>query len=93
MNSGMLFIHFSQEYQHFSGTRAVLGFAETPSTLFEHFALDYRVLRTFAKHYSTGDVIPKELVESMLGAKNMFAATKLQQQIFYALVDQTLFGE
>nr|GLL28111.1 probable mitochondrial intermediate peptidase, mitochondrial [Ipomoea trifida] len=81
------------EYQHFSGTRAVLDFAETPSTLFEHFALDYRVLRRFAKHYSTGDVIPKELVESMLGAKNMFAATELQRQIFYALVDQTLFGE
>lgn len=94
--------------------------------------MDYRVLRTFAKHYSTGDVIPKELVESMLGAKNMFAATELQRQvccsgleivkttfinicqslllagfgkhspaylllsfyqIFYALADQTLFGE
>ncbi|VFQ77549.1 unnamed protein product [Cuscuta campestris] len=81
------------EYQHFSGTRAVLDFAETPSTLFEHFALDYRVLSTFAKHYSTNDVIPKELVKSMVEAKNMFSATELQRQIFYALVDQTLFGE
>lgn len=95
------------------------------------YAWDYRVLETFAKHYSTGDVIPKELVESMVGAKKMFAATELQRQvsfagaflvnsvcehffssifrklglraltyaafsfyqIFYALVDQTLFGE
>ncbi|XP_049363553.1 mitochondrial intermediate peptidase, mitochondrial [Solanum verrucosum] len=81
------------EYQHFSGTRVVLDFAETPSNLFESYAWDYRVLKTFAKHYSTGDIIPKELVESMVGAKKMFAATELQRQILYALVDQTLFGE
>ncbi|CAN4085235.1 unnamed protein product [Withania somnifera] len=81
------------EYQHFSGTRVVLDFAETPSNLFESYAWDYRVLKTFAKHYSTGDIIPKELVESMVGSKDMFAATELQRQIFYALFDQTLFGE
>ncbi|XP_004499673.1 mitochondrial intermediate peptidase, mitochondrial isoform X2 [Cicer arietinum] len=81
------------DYQHFSGTRTVLDFAEIPSNLFEYYAWDYRVLRTFARHYSTGDEIPQKLVESMLGAKNMFAATDLQRQIFYALVDQTLFGE
>ncbi|KAG5616674.1 hypothetical protein H5410_016498 [Solanum commersonii] len=60
---------------------------------FRSYAWDYRVLKTFAKHYSTGDIIPKELVESMVGAKKMFAATELQRQILYALVDQTLFGE
>ncbi|CAL5201115.1 unnamed protein product [Lathyrus oleraceus] len=81
------------DYQHFSGTRTVLDFAEIPSNLFEYYAWDYRVLKTFAKHYSTGDEIPQKLVESMLGAQNMFAATGLQRQIFYALVDQTLFGE
>ncbi|CAH9139735.1 unnamed protein product [Cuscuta epithymum] len=81
------------DYQHFSGTRSVIDFAETPSTLFEHFAMDYRVLSKFAKHYSTGDAIPKELVKSMVGAKNMFSATELQRQILYALVDQTLFGD
>ncbi|CAJ2638580.1 unnamed protein product [Trifolium pratense] len=81
------------DYQHFSGTRTVLDFAEIPSNLFEYYAWDYRVLKTFARHYSTGEVIPRKLFESMLGAKNMFAATDLQRQIFYALVDQTLFGE
>ncbi|XP_022941716.1 mitochondrial intermediate peptidase, mitochondrial isoform X1 [Cucurbita moschata] len=81
------------EYQHFSGTRVVLDLAETPSNLFEYYASDYRVLRTFAKHYSTGEVIPEKLVKSMQGAKKMFAATELQRQILYALIDQTLFGE
>ncbi|KAK6926367.1 Peptidase M3A/M3B catalytic domain [Dillenia turbinata] len=81
------------DYQHFSGTRVVLDLAETPSNLFEYFAWDYRVLKTFARHYSTGETIPEKLVESMQGAKKMFAATELQRQIFYALIDQELFGE
>ncbi|XP_062153688.1 mitochondrial intermediate peptidase, mitochondrial isoform X2 [Alnus glutinosa] len=66
------------DYQHFSGTRVVLDLAETPSNLFECFAWDYRVLRTFARHYSTGEIIPEKLVESMQGARKMFAATELQ---------------
>ncbi|KAK7259831.1 hypothetical protein RIF29_25446 [Crotalaria pallida] len=81
------------EYQHFSGTRVVLDFAEIPSNLFEYYAWDYRVLRTFARHHSTGEEIPQKLVEAMQGAREMFAATDLQRQIYYALVDQTLFGE
>ncbi|KAK3009814.1 hypothetical protein RJ639_013939 [Escallonia herrerae] len=66
------------DYQHFSGTRVLLDFAETPSNLFEH--------------ESSGDVIPEELVVSLQRAKKMFVATELQRQILYALVDQTLFG-
>ncbi|CAL0302561.1 unnamed protein product [Lupinus luteus] len=81
------------DYQHFSGTRVVLDFAEIPSNLFEYYAWDYRVLRTFARHHSTGEEIPQKLVEAMRGARDMFAATDLQRQIYYALVDQTLFGE
>ncbi|KAI4332019.1 hypothetical protein L6164_016962 [Bauhinia variegata] len=81
------------DYQHFSGTRVVLDFAEIPSNLFEYYAWDYRFLKTFARHYSTGEEIPQKLVESMQGARNMFAATDLQRQIFYALIDQTFFGE
>ncbi|KAL3645220.1 Mitochondrial intermediate peptidase [Castilleja foliolosa] len=78
------------DYQHFSGTRVVLDFAETPSNLFEYYAWDYRFLKTFAKHHLTGDPIPENLVKSLVGAKNMFAATELQRQVFYTLIDQTL---
>ncbi|XP_039122984.1 mitochondrial intermediate peptidase, mitochondrial isoform X2 [Dioscorea cayenensis subsp. rotundata] len=81
------------DYQHFSGTRVLLDFAETPSNLFEYYARDYRVLKTFARHYVTGDAIPEKLVTVMNGARNMFAATELQRQIFYSMIDLTLFGE
>lgn len=81
------------DYQHFSGTRVVLDLAETPSNIFEYFAWDYRVLKKFAKHYSTGEVIPEKLVNALNGAKSLFSATELQRQIFYSMIDQTLFGE
>ncbi|XP_071934262.1 mitochondrial intermediate peptidase, mitochondrial isoform X5 [Coffea arabica] len=81
------------DYQHFSGTRVVIDFAETPSNLFQYYAWDFRILKTFARHYSTGDVIPEDLVKSIRGAKDMFSGTELQRQIFYALIDQKLFGE
>ncbi|KAH7686976.1 mitochondrial intermediate peptidase protein [Dioscorea alata] len=81
------------DYQHFSGTRVLLDFAETPSNLFEYYARDYRVLKTFARHYVTGEAIPEKLVTVMNGARNMFAATELQRQIFYSMIDLTLFGE
>ncbi|KAI5066889.1 hypothetical protein GOP47_0017417 [Adiantum capillus-veneris] len=79
-------------YQHFSGTRTVLDFVEIPSNLFENYAWDYRVLSKFARHYATGDPIPLEMVTAMRRSKDMFAATQLQQQVLYAMIDLTLFG-
>ncbi|XP_062229626.1 mitochondrial intermediate peptidase, mitochondrial isoform X2 [Phragmites australis] len=81
------------EYQHFSGTRVALDVAETPSNLFECYAWDYRVLKTFAVDETTGDAIPEKLVKALNASRNMFPATELQRQIFYSIMDLTLFGE
>ncbi|KAM0899806.1 hypothetical protein ACQ4PT_021044 [Festuca glaucescens] len=85
--------HPDQDYQHFSGTRVALDVAETPSNLFEFYAWDYRVLRTFALDETTGDPIPEKLVKALNASRNMFPATELQRQIFYSIMDLTLFGE
>ncbi|TVU08606.1 hypothetical protein EJB05_42015 [Eragrostis curvula] len=81
------------EYQHFSGTRVALDVAETPSNLFECYAWDYRVLKKFAVDETTGDPIPEKLVKALTASRNMFQATELQRQIFYSIMDLTLFGE
>ncbi|XP_052159744.1 mitochondrial intermediate peptidase, mitochondrial [Oryza glaberrima] len=81
------------EYQHFSGTRVALDVAETPSNLFEFYAWDYRVLRKFAVDETTGDPIPEKLVKALNASRNMFPAMELQRQIFYSIMDLTLFGE
>ncbi|URD98920.1 Peptidase family M3, partial [Musa troglodytarum] len=80
------------DYQHFSGTRVVLDIAEIPSNLFEYYAWDYRVLKTFARHETTGDAIPEKLVKAMNDSRKRFSATELQRQIFYSLIDLKLFG-
>lgn len=51
-----------------------------------YYAWDYRVLKMFARHYSTGEVIPEKLVDSMNRARNMFSALELQRQVFLANV-------
>lgn len=43
-------------------------FVELPSQLNEHWAFKPEVLKVYAKHYQTGEVIPQELVDKMVKA-------------------------
>ena len=43
-------------------------FVELPSQLNEHWAFEPEVLKVYAKHYQTGEVIPQELVDKMTKA-------------------------
>jgi intermediate peptidase len=56
---------------------------ETPSNLLELFVDDHRVLRQFAKHYSTGEIIPARVVDGLRQSKRMFSAMDLQTQVGY----------
>ncbi len=55
-------------YQGLSGTNVARDFVELPSQVMEHWASEPEVLRVYAKHYSTGAVIPQELVEKVVKA-------------------------
>ncbi|GJN39170.1 hypothetical protein PR202_gb28271 [Eleusine coracana subsp. coracana] len=61
-------------------------------TLFHEFghALHSLLSRT---DETTGDPIPEELVKALNASRNMFPATELQRQVFYSIMDLTLFGE
>ena len=77
-------------YQQVTGTRCSLDFAEIPSTLNEVFLKDPRVIRSFAKHYSTEETIPEDAVSTLLQCINSFPAIELQTQIMYASFDVLL---
>ena len=52
-------------YESLSGTSVPRDFVEFPSQMMEHWLGEPEVLRSFAKHYETGEVIPDELIEKL----------------------------
>ena len=54
---------------HYYGVSDVpRDFVELPSQVDEHWAFEPEVLKVYAKHYQTGEVIPQALVEKMTNA-------------------------
>lgn len=80
------------QYQHVTGTRCSIDFAEVPSVLMEYFVSDPRVLKAFAKHYKTGKSLEGETLQNFCRSKRLFLYSEFQLQVFYALVDQAYHG-
>ncbi|MTW12583.1 peptidase M3 [Pseudoduganella eburnea] len=59
-------------------------FVEAPSQMLEEFFRSYDVLSTFAKHYQTGAVIPKDVVARMNAANAFGRGGWAQGQLFYS---------
>lgn len=52
-------------YPSLSGTSVPRDFVELPSQVMENWAGDPKVIKTFAKHYQTGEVIPDDLLQKI----------------------------
>lgn len=52
-------------YESLAGTSVPRDFVELPSQIMENWASEPEVMRMYAKHYKTGDVIPDALIEKM----------------------------
>lgn len=55
-------------YESISGTETPRDFVEFPSQVMENWALHPDVLKSYAKHYKTGEVIPQELIDKIQNA-------------------------
>jgi thimet oligopeptidase len=73
-----------------SGTSVSRDFVEAPSQIFENWTWNYESLQLFAKHYKTGEVLPNELFDKMLAAKNVGSGLANTQQVYYGILDFTL---
>ena len=68
--AGTLFHEFGHAlHSLLSNTEYLSGvsrdFVELPSQIMEHWVLEPEVLKVYAKHYQTGEVIPDELIEKI----------------------------
>lgn len=52
-------------YPGVSGTSVPRDFVELPSQIMEHWVLEPEVLKVYAKHYQTGEIIPQDLVDKL----------------------------
>ena len=67
-------------YKSVSGTSVARDFVELPSQIMENWAFQKDVLKEYARHYETGEVIPDSLVNKILAAETFnqgFMTTEL----------------
>ncbi|HUH52378.1 MAG TPA: M3 family metallopeptidase [Flavobacterium sp.] len=53
------------KYESLAGTSVSRDFVELPSQVLENWGSDPAVMKTYAKHYKTGEVIPDALIEKI----------------------------
>jgi oligopeptidase A len=60
---------------------------EFPSQFLEYFAYDKDVLKLFAKHYKTGEVLDDDAIQRIIKAKNFQSSLSMLRQVEFALFD------
>jgi len=63
---------------------------ELPSQFMENFCWEWDVLKHLARHVDSGEVLPRELFDKMLAAKNFQGGMQTVRQLEFALFDMHL---
>lgn len=74
-------------YPNLSGTSVKWDFVELPSQFLENFCYEPEFLKTFAKHYKTGEVLPDEKIQKISDSKNFMEGYQTLRQLGFGLLD------
>lgn len=79
---------FSEGYlPSISGTNVAWDFVELPSQIMENWALEPAFLGRFAVHHKTGEPIPQELIDKIIGARNYLSGYQSVRQLSFGYTD------
>ena len=80
-------LHSLFKESHYLGVGVAWDFVELPSQIMENWAAHPEVLRTYAKHYQTGELIPDELVTKLEDASKFNQGFVTVEYIAASLLD------
>ncbi|MEP6810609.1 MAG: M3 family metallopeptidase [Chthoniobacterales bacterium] len=76
------------KYPRFSGTSVPRDFVEYPSQVNEMWRIWPEVLKNYAKHYQTGEVMPQALLDKVLAAEKFNQGFKTTEYLAATWLDQ-----
>lgn len=74
-------------YSSLSGTSVFWDFVELPSQIMENWCYQPEALNLYARHYETGEVLPKKIVEKIKKAANFQQGLQTLRQLSYGYLD------
>ncbi len=74
-------------YQSLTGTAVPRDFVELPSQIMENWPAEPEVMKSFAKHYKTGETIPDELIDKMQASQTFNQGYNTVQYLAAAFLD------
>lgn len=77
------------QYPTLSGTSVKWDFVELPSQFLENYCYEPEFLKTFAKHYQTGEVLPDEKIQKISESKNFMEGYQTLRQLGFGILDMT----
>ena len=60
---------------------------EFPSQFLENFAYEPQVLKMFAKHHETGEILPDAMIDKLVKSKNFLSAMGMLRQLEFSIFD------
>lgn len=74
-------------YPNLSGTSVKWDFVELPSQFLENYCYEPEFLKTFAKHYQTGAILPDEKIHKISDSKNFMEGYQTMRQLGFGILD------
>lgn len=75
------------QYPGLSGTSVKWDFVELPSQFLENYCYEAEFLKTFARHYLTGEVLSDEKIEKIAESKSFMEGYQTLRQLGFGMLD------